>query len=145
VGALASAAVVAAAIAYLIVRWRPFAVEIRGESMAPTLRAGDWALAVPGGPPRRGQVVVVEHPRRPGFELVKRITAAPGDLAPSGEFLGADEYWVEGDHPVGSTDSRHFGPVTRDRVKATVRLVYWPVYRRGVLRRSAPPRGGTLG
>ena len=48
-------------------------------------------------PVRAGDVVVVEHPERPGFELVKRVVAVPGDAAPDGRMLGADEYWVEGD------------------------------------------------
>lgn len=97
--------------------------------MLPTLEPGDWALAVAPGPRRRfrrGDIVVVEHPERPGFEMVKRVTAVPGDLAPDGRTLGADEFWVRGDAPESSTDSRTFGPVPRERVKARVRLVYWP-------------------
>src|SRR5262245_52176221 len=71
------------AVAYATLRWRPFRVEVRGDSMLPTLEPGDWALAV-DTPVRVGDVVVVEHPRRPGFELVKRVTAMPGDTAPDG-------------------------------------------------------------
>jgi type IV secretory pathway protease TraF len=74
--------------------------------------------------------VVVEHPTRPGFEMVKRVVAVPGDPAPDGRVLGADEFWVEGDSPGESTDSRHFGPVRREHVKAAVRAVYWPIERR---------------
>jgi type IV secretory pathway protease TraF len=70
--------------------------------------------------------------------MVKRITGMPGDLAPDGRILEADEYWAEGDDPDGSTDSRHFGPVHRDLVRARVTLVYWPRVRRHLLR-----RGGT--
>jgi hypothetical protein len=69
---------------------------------------------------------VVEHPERPGFEMVKRVAYLPDELAPDGGILGPDEYWVEGDDPASSTDSRHFGPVHRDAITATVRLVYWP-------------------
>ena len=123
-----------------IVRWRPFRVEIQGDSMAPTLLPGDWALAVRRREVRRGEVVVVEHPKRPGFEMVKRVTGVPGDLAPDGRLLGPDEFWVEGDHPARSTDSRHFGPVGRGNVKASVRLVYWPTSRRRVVRPGSPPR-----
>jgi len=121
------------AIAYSFVRTRPFRVEVEGPSMAPTLLVGDFALAVRPGRLRRGDVVVVEHPSRPGFEMVKRITGAEGDLTPDGRILGRDEWWVEGDNPAESTDSRHFGPVRSDLVRAKVLLVYWPPSRRSLL------------
>ena len=117
------------AIVWACVRWRPSRVAIEGGSMAPTLAPGDWALAVPLRRPRVGDVVVVEHPGRPGYEMAKRITAAPGDRV--GErTLGADEWWVEGDFAQASTDSRQFGPVTRAELKAKIVLVYWPPERR---------------
>lgn len=101
--------------------------------MSPALEEGDWALAVAPGHLRRGEIVVVEHPRRPGFEMVKRIAALPGDLTPDGRILDRDEFWVEGDSPASSTDSRAFGPIRREHVKAEVRLVYWPLERRRLL------------
>jgi phage repressor protein C with HTH and peptisase S24 domain len=97
--------------------------------MVPTLLPGDWGLAVSGRRPRRGDVMVVEHPGRPGYEMVKRLTAMPGGSV--GErALDADEYWVEGDREDASSDSRHFGPVRREHLKARVLLVYWPKERR---------------
>jgi signal peptidase I len=128
-----AALAVGVAVGYCFVRWKPFRVEINGSSMAPTLLPGDWALAVSPGRLRRGDVVVLEHPERPGLEMVKRVTGLPDELAPSGRILGEDEYWVEGDDPSGSTDSRRFGPVARERIKAKVRLVYWPPPRRRLL------------
>jgi signal peptidase I len=126
--------VVGVAVAYSFVRWKkPFGVEINGSSMAPTLLPGDWALAVSPGCLRRGDVVVLEHPERPGVELVKRVIGLPDELAPNGRILEMDEYWVEGDDPSWSTDSRHFGPVAGERMKAKVRLVYWPPSRRRLL------------
>jgi hypothetical protein len=122
--------VVGVALAYSFLRWKPFRVEIAGPSMGPTLIPGDWALAVRPGRLRRRHVVVIEHPDRAGFEMVKRVTCAPGDLAPNGAILGPDEWWVQGDAPAKSTDSRHFGPVRTDSVKAVVRLIYWPPARR---------------
>jgi signal peptidase I len=120
-------------LAYSFVRWKPFRVEISGSSMAPTLLPGDWALAVKPGRLRRWDVVVVEHPDRPGHELVKRIVGVPDELAPNGAILEADEWWVEGDSPAESTDSRHFGPVRTEQIKATVRMIYWPASRRRLL------------
>ena len=101
--------------------------------MEPTLVPGEWALAVSGRRARTGQVMVVEHPGRPGYEMVKRVTALPGERV--GErTLGDDEYWVEGDRGDASTDSRHFGPVRGEHLKARVLLVYWPAERRRTIR-----------
>jgi len=127
---VAAGLTVGAVTAYSFLRWKPSRVEIHGNSMAPTLLPGDWALATAAGRLRIGHVVVVEHPERPGHEMVKRLTAGPGDLAPDGRPLGAGEWWVEGDDPGQSTDSRHFGPVPRTSIIERVRLVYWPTNRR---------------
>jgi signal peptidase I len=120
-------------VVYPVLRWRPFRVEISGRSMAPTLEPGDQALAVRARRVRRGDLVVLEHPRRPGFELVKRVTAVGGDLAPDGRILGHAELWVQGDAPDGSTDSRSFGAVDRGSAVARLRLVYWPPARSRLL------------
>jgi signal peptidase I len=115
------------AAAYGFLRWRPFRLEVAGSSMRPALEPGDWviAIAVVPGRVRRGDVVVVEHPERPGFEIVKRVVHVPGDVTPGGLEL-VEEVWVEGDEPEGSTDSRRFGPVPIDRVRGRVRVVWWP-------------------
>jgi signal peptidase I len=130
--------VVGLGVAYSFLRWRPFRVEISGPSMAPTLLAGDWALAVNPGRLQRGVVVVIEHPLRPGFEMVKRITGVPDELTPDGRILGEEEWWVEGDNRAESTDSRHFGPVSTGGVKARIRLIYWPPSRRRLIRGLSP-------
>jgi len=101
--------------------------------MRPTLEPGDWALAVAPARIRRGDVVVVEHPAREGFEVVKRVVGAPGDVTPDGGTLGVGEYWLEGDAPQASTDSRAFGPVARANLRGIVRAVYWPPARRRIL------------
>ena len=70
-------------------------------------------------------MVVVEHPERPGFELVKRIDGVPGDRI--GALLLEDgRYWVAGTRPEESTDSRWFGPVDAERIRGIVVLRYWP-------------------
>ena len=98
--------------------------------MLPSLSPGDWALAVAASAYRRGDVVVVQHPGRPDLELVKRVSRLPGELTPDGRVLGPDEFWIEGDRPEASTDSRSFGPVRLEHLKARVCLVYWPFQRR---------------
>ncbi len=100
--------------------------------MAPTLFPGDWVVVVAQRTYRRGAVVVVEHPGRPAYEIIKRLVGVPGDRVRE-RLLGLDEYWVEGDGP-GSTDSRHFGPVTGAELKARAIFVYRPRERRGVIR-----------
>ena len=100
--------------------------------MAPALLPGDWVLVVTPRSYRRGDVVVVEHPDRTGYELIKRLVAMPGD-AVGERTLEANEYWVEGDGPA-STDSRHFGPVTTDALKARAEVVYRPRERWGRVR-----------
>lgn len=86
--------------------------------MAPTLLAGDWAIATRTSP-RPGDVVVLEHPERPGFELVKRAAGRSG----------SGDWFVEGDNAEASTDSRGFGPVPASAIKGCVRLVYAPRFR----------------
>ena len=119
---------VTAGVAWACLRWKPSRVIIEGGSMAPALAPGDWALTIPLRHPKVGDVVVVEHPGRPGYEMVKRLTAGPGDRV--GDRTLRDEWWIEGDLAEASTDSRQFGPVTSDGLKARVVLVYWPVDRR---------------
>jgi nickel-type superoxide dismutase maturation protease len=103
---------------------RPFRVEVSGSSMTPTLRPGDWLVATRGGEIHRGDIVVLRHPHR-GLDLVKRITAVPGDRVDD-LVLGPNEYRVEGDNPGASTDGREFGPVRREAIEGVVRFRYWP-------------------
>jgi nickel-type superoxide dismutase maturation protease len=107
-----------------LVRARPFRAEVAGDSMTPTLSAGDWLIATHPPRLRRGHVVVVRHPER-DLELVKRVAAVPGDRV-DGRTLGADEYLVVGDNRGASSDGRTFGPVRREAILGVVRLRYWP-------------------
>jgi signal peptidase I len=116
------------AAAYGFRRWRPFRIEVEGASMRPTLEPGDWAIAFRARRLHRGDVVVVEHPDRVGFELVKRVTHLPGDVAPDGLGL-VDRLWVEGDDLEGSSDSRSFGPLPMGLVRGRVWFVWWPAGR----------------
>lgn len=118
---------------WAVLRYRPSRVAIEGPSMAPTLLPGDQVLVVTPRSYRTGDVVVVEHPGRPGYEMVKRLQGLPGDRI--GErVLAPDEYWIEGDFDPASTDSRQFGPVTGAELKAKVVVIYLPIDRRAVVR-----------
>ena len=96
-------------------RFRPFRVAVEGGSMAPTLEPGDFLVAVRARRLRPGVLAVLEHPDRPGFEMVKRLVRASG---------GA--WWVEGDRAEGSTDSRSFGWVSASSIRGRAVLRYWP-------------------
>ena len=88
--------------------------------MAPRLPPGALVVARAIGDRTRlrvGDVVVARRPDRPELEIIKRITA----IAAGGAIV------LEGDNPATSTDSRQFGPVTREHIVARVRWRYWPL------------------
>jgi nickel-type superoxide dismutase maturation protease len=97
--------------------------------MLPALQPGEFLLAVRSRRLRRGALVVLEHPGRPGLEIVKRVAALPGegDLAPN-------QLWVVGEAAEASTDSRVFGPVERSAIRGVVVMRYWPPSRAGRVR-----------
>jgi hypothetical protein len=74
--------------------------------------------------PQVGDVVLARHRDRPGVRLVKRIAPPPRQLAHG-------EYWLLGDNPDRSTDSRELGPFRRGDITARGWLVYWPPVRTG--------------
>ena len=117
-----------AGVALAWARLRPFRAVVEGESMMPTLGPGEFLVGIKNGTIRVGSLVVMEHPDRPGYEMVKRVAAGPGDRV-GARVLGANEYWVLGDNPAESTDSRSFGPVGRRSLKGVVRARYWPASR----------------
>ena len=119
-------ALLAAAVLWWLLR--PFRVAVEGWSMAPTLQPGDFLVAVRAKRPRPGSLVVVEHPGRAGFELVKRL-----DLVLGIERGRPDGYWVVGDASDTSTDSRTFGPVLGSAIKGVVVGRYWPPSRVALL------------
>ena len=109
-------------------RWRRVAV--RGPSMSPALHDGDVVLVRFGAPVRSGNVVLVRWPARPRQLSVKRaVRAVDGG------------WWVEGDNPFGSTDSRQFGVVPAAAVRGLVLLRLWP--RPGRVGAPAPNGPGT--
>lgn len=102
------------------------AVEVVGDSMAPTLLPGDYLLAerltYRRRAPRHGEIVLVADPRDASRALIKRVAS-----------VGADGVELRGDDPRRSTDSRTFGrvPVTSIRWRAVAR--HWPPHRIGRL------------
>ena len=73
---------------------------VEGLSMIPTLAPDETVLIRWGSQVCIGQVVVALRPDRPESLIVKRL------------IRGTDQgWWLEGDNPGASDDSRSFGPV----------------------------------
>ena len=96
--------------------WPYFRVLIEGPSMESTLRAGEWWIARRQDAARPGDIVVVEQPGGSGLLMVKRLVR-----------MESSGYWVEGDNPGQSRDSRHFGPVDARLIRGRLVLRYWPL------------------
>jgi nickel-type superoxide dismutase maturation protease len=95
-------------------------VRIVGPSMEPALRNGEVYLAKAAHNVRvvRGDVVVVVHPQRNELLTVKRLVRRT-----------EDGWWVEGDNPVSSSDSREFGPVPEANIRAKILIRLRPLRR----------------
>lgn len=76
-------------------------VKVIGPSMEPALRNGDCWVVRLGSRVSVGDVVLAVHPLRPDLQIVKRVVRPEG----SG-------WWLEGDNPDSSDDSRSLGPVS---------------------------------
>jgi nickel-type superoxide dismutase maturation protease len=114
---------VAGAVAAGLWRWRPLRrVEVTGDSMLPTLVAGDRLLVLRDGRARPGDVVAVADPRLPARILLKRV-ASTGPLG----------VVVLGDNAPASTDSRVLGPVAPTSIRGRAVYRYFPESRRGRL------------
>ena len=68
--------------------------------MLPHLASEDRILINQRIRPKRGDIVVTWHPRKPGIRLIKRLHR----LEPNGMYL-------LGDNPSASTDSRQLGAI----------------------------------
>ena len=101
-------------------------VAVEGDSMQPTLAAGDWLLADPDAyresAPVVGELVLVPDPRAPARLLVKRVAEVHD---------GGRELFVTGDRQDASTDSRVFGSVPTSTLQGRPWFRYWPPRRMG--------------
>lgn len=117
-------------------------MRIHGASMLPALRPGDVILvdesAYRRRPPRHGELVAARPAGLDGRALVKRVVGLPHErIERQGRswLLGAEEYFLAGDAPDDSLDSRTLGPILRDELIGRVWFRLWPPTR---LRAYAP-------
>jgi type IV secretory pathway protease TraF len=69
--------------------------------------------------------------------MLKRVAGVPGSTVGGlahPRVLQRNEYWIEGDNPGASTDSREFGPVSRRHILGRAWLRYWPLERSRALK-----------
>lgn len=85
--------------------------KVKGESMTPTLTAGQIVLASGLKTPKVNSLVIVSHH---GLEKVKRLSK-----------ISKNEVYILGDNSSSSSDSQDFGWLPKDSIVATV---IWPFY-----------------
>lgn len=109
-------------------------MRVYGHSMSPMLNPGEVLFirdeAFAHRDPRRGELVAARPMACGGKAFVKRIVGMPGERVWVGErswTLGDQEYFILGDQPNHSVDSRIFGPVTREELIGSVQFRVWPL------------------
>ena len=107
--------------------------------MLPLFSDGDRLLIWHYDRPQKGDAIVFRDSRsvesnrqHNAFQYrtyLKRVTALPGETAHCWDIpyqLGDSEYYVLGDNAAVSTDSRMFGPISRERIIGIAILKYFP-------------------
>ena len=130
---------------------------VEGHSMWPLIRSHDFVYVEPFRffvkGPRVGDIVVIIEPTCIHIKAIKRIIAGPydeilledgdtfvnqkriahdiagffGDVSKKNWILADQEYFLIGDNPGLSIDSRHYGPVLRENIINRVWMISSPV------------------
>lgn len=78
-------------------------LRVEGDSMLPTLKAGDRVLVNTRAPLNPGDIVLAKHPFKSSLQIIKRLLS----IDPAGRMF------LSGDNASASSDSRIFGAVTQ--------------------------------
>jgi len=87
-------------------------LKVKGKSMLPFAKNGDFVLVLKFLKAKKGRVVLARDPRDKRL-IMKRV-----------ESVKRDRIFLLGDNKPGSTDSRHFGPVSKNDILGTVFWVF---------------------
>ena len=79
---------------------------IEGNSMLPVLKTGDCVFINPELNPEIGDIILFHHPFIQNLKVVKRLA----------EITNEGNYFVRGDNPQESTDSRSYGAILAKNV-----------------------------
>lgn len=79
---------------------------IEGDSMLPTLKNGDLVVINPNSDLCVGDIVLAQHPFKKSVKIIKRIA----------EILPDEKYFLVGDNPSESSDSRSFGAIRAEDI-----------------------------
>lgn len=93
-------------------------LRIVGPSMAPAMLNDEWWLVRRSSDVKPGDVVLLTHPDRPDLLIVKRLARREDG-----------GWWVLGDNPDASEDSRQFGVVPDANVLGRLWWRYRPLRR----------------
>ncbi len=89
-------------------------LKVVGNSMLPLLQPGEEILIAPHAydksQPKINDIVVVKHPLDRTLTIVKRVKAIASD----------GNYFLVGDNPTASTDSRHWGAISHQEILGKV-------------------------
>lgn len=150
-------------IVFLVIHFLVRPVQVKGNSMYPTLKNGDFAfsnvLGMKTGKIRRFDIVIIHIPEKNEY-IVKRVIGLPGETVEysSGQLyingepvdepfldqdyvsqygntfmsdvspvtLGEEEYYCLGDNRPNSSDSRVYGPFSKDRIASKGLCILFP-------------------
>jgi type IV secretory pathway protease TraF len=108
-------------------------MRIHGHSMVPALNPNELVFVGDGTAsswvPRRGEIVAARPASMGGKVLVKRVVGLPRERVRAGERawqLDDGEFFLAGDQPEQSVDSRIFGPVRQEELLGPLRWRLWP-------------------
>ena len=90
------------------------AILVEGDTMLPSLKNGDGDLIDPDAEIAAGDIIIAKHPFKKSVIILKRLA----------EIDENGNYFLVGDNPSESTDSRTFGAISAKHIlgKAVCRL-----------------------